>query len=907
MRTSNYSVFNRKISFCDVANITGNKNVDTFHFDFDSEWDVFNYKYLVLFVGTKSYIDLLDSNNNVVLRSVAYDRDDVTFGVIGKNVPIEEGEIEEGEEIVPTSPTLSSNIVWLETIPSAFGQIKTVDGLPDKTVWELYTEEMLGLLAQGQINAENAQASADDANTAKEVAQESATAAATSESNAQGSATSASQSATSAQQSATSASESATSANTSKESAESSKNAAKTAEDNAKASENSAKSYKESAESSATSAQRSAESASSSATSAASAAGSASEAASLAVRTVNGALTNIENAETAAIRNVGTAETEALGNIESAEDEAIQNIQTQGLSYENRIQLLEDNFDTETSENSNNYIIDDSASGFNRGGIKIGDGEIKQIQSTGKNKISLVEALASKVTSTSIPYRDTNSVIAVGKSAWANVAYLYDNIKNEDITVSAYFKSVLNRRVALTVYGTNVLEYSTSDLTQLGTENIEITNNNPALLSVSCNSGNYDYIVIRFWVNSSASPLSDSKPTFIYDIQLEEGLVATTSEQYTNGEATPNPGYAQPIKVVEGENSIKLNNVNWFDLAYLNSSSSGIEITGLDDGEIRLNGTKVSGYFNISKYFSIPKGNYIFSVDRTIPYSLKFRYKYKDSTSILYGTSLGINAFNALLDVDAELDYVQFYMDTIEADTQVDFSFKIQIEKVEDGILTPSKYVPHKGQTYPITLPEGMFLGHIDPLPNTTPTGSNYIFGTKDNWKLHQGLIKAVLSSESNWTKSSNTTVDRFVWSGFRSVTGIVLPQLCNYLKKSAPGLVTPGAFKINDAQLLIDFTEYGTTTLEQFTTWLSQNSVEIYGEPGTTTDVDITDTTLIAQLNAIADGLQTYKDETIVFTSSDDGLAPNIQFNYAKNPISNMQEAITSMQAQILALAGGE
>ena len=74
--------------------------------------------------------------------------DDVTFGVFAKEVPMEEGEIEAGEEVASTIPTLSTDIVWLETIPSAFGQIKTVDGLPDKTVWELYTEEMLALLAQ---------------------------------------------------------------------------------------------------------------------------------------------------------------------------------------------------------------------------------------------------------------------------------------------------------------------------------------------------------------------------------------------------------------------------------------------------------------------------------------------------------------------------------------------------------------------------------------------------------------------------------------------------------------------------------------------------------------------------------------------------------------------------------------
>lgn len=141
MKTSRYSVIDREIDYIETTTITGNENVDTFQFEFDSEWDSFGHKFFLLNVDGTCYIDELNENNEVVLRSIAYDNDNVTFGVYGIN----------------GSSKLSSNIVWLETTPSAFGQIKDVDNIPDKDVWVEYTQEMLGLLAQGQITLEDCQ------------------------------------------------------------------------------------------------------------------------------------------------------------------------------------------------------------------------------------------------------------------------------------------------------------------------------------------------------------------------------------------------------------------------------------------------------------------------------------------------------------------------------------------------------------------------------------------------------------------------------------------------------------------------------------------------------------------------------------------------------------------------------
>ena len=60
----------------------------------------------------------------------------------------------------------------------------------------------------------------------------------------------------------------------------------------------------------------------------------------------------------------------------------------------------------------------------------------------------------------------------------------------------------------------------------------------------------------------------------------------------------------------------------------------------------------------------------------------------------------------------------------------------------------------------------------------------------------------------------------------------------------------------------------------------LNTNNAIIVYQLATSTETDITDATLISQLNNITDNLQTYKGQTVIFTTSEN-LEPNIQFNY--------------------------
>lgn len=529
MRTSNYSVINREIKFCDVANITGNEEVDTFHFDFDSEWNVFNAKYFLLIVDGKCYIDELDSNNDVVLREVAYDNANVTFGVYG----------------IQGKSKLSSNVVWLETIPSAFGQIKDVEGLPDKEVWELYTEEMLALLAQGQIALEECQDVLtsvqniqtlleqlkqdveDDVGTVEDLKAQIESDIA--EVNAKIVAFD-SNFAEKLQAFNDNFTEKLNTFNTNyTEKLDNINSAGNTQVSNV----NQAGSTQVSAVNTAGATQKA----------------NVEGAGSTAVTDVNTAKTNalsaINTAESTATANINTAKTDALEDIETAEDEAIQNIQAEGTSYDARLTELEEanerlrsNFDPNTPTPSDNITITDSLHARVEKFTPIG--KTYQVTSTGKNMFD-------KDTATYDLEHYINESGVITSSSISGYTTSYVAVEPEtNYTIQGTLTS------GATVFGIYYYDsnknWISRDTKQSG--NLPYTFTTPE---------NCAYIQFQF---AKAVYIDD-------DIMIELGDIAHDYEPYTGGIASPSSAYPQPLNNVEGNFKNNIGNKNLY-----NSSSS---------------------------------------------------------------------------------------------------------------------------------------------------------------------------------------------------------------------------------------------------------------------------------------------------------------------------------------------
>ena len=99
---------------------------------------------------------------------------------------------------------------------------------------------------------------------------------------------------------------------------------------------------------------------------------------------------------------------------------------------------------------------------------------------------------------------------------------------------------------------------------------------------------------------------------------------------------------------------------------------------------------------------------------------------------------------------------------------------------------------------------------------------------------------------------------------------------------------------------------KYGdVTTKEEFLNLLNEKNVKLYYPLATPTDTEITDTTLIAQLNAL-ENAQLYEGITIIIVITSDGINPILGLKYVESPKlvkENLQAQIDELKSAIVSL----
>lgn len=202
----------------------------------------------------------------------------------------------------------------------------------------------------------------------------------------------------------------------------------------------------------------------------------------------------------------------------------------------------------------------------------------------------------------------------------------------------------------------------------------------------------------------------------------------------------------------------------------------------------------------------------------------------------------------------------------------------------QDGEPTPTTPVPVKSvtgenvlkisnsdnsesQTYPIS------LGNIELCSTPDGTIRDYIYGTPNNWYKREYIGKIVLDGSEDWGYRPNYTgADRFVANVFPSNLTISHSGYSNYFEVKTNTSFTYPYIDINNSQAVVNFSEKGTTTLEQFKAWLSTHNTIVYYSKLEYTDIPITDTTLINQLNDIYENAHSYNGVTNITTTYEEG-----------------------------------
>ena len=217
------------------------------------------------------------------------------------------------------------------------------------------------------------------------------------------------------------------------------------------------------------------------------------------------------------------------------------------------------------------------------------------------------------------------------------------------------------------------------------------------------------------------------------------------------------------------------------------------------------------------------------------------------------------------------------------------------------GSTAPTTYVEHEGHNYQLS------LGDIE--LNSSPDGTirDQIVGSPDNWFKREYIGKVVLKSNSefitSFSKSSRTTFDIYAMnttifpaSGIKRCTHFTCGNGISMLENLG------GAWFNAGVQMLVVFAEYGTTTLQDFKDWLDANEVIVWYQKAEYTDIPITDTTLINQLNDIYNNAHSYNGVTNITTTYEEG---NEQMYLDASALMDISKKIDTLTNAIIELGG--
>ena len=408
-----------------------------------------------------------------------------------------------------------------------------------------------------------------------------------------------------------------------------------------------------------------------------------------------------------------------------------------------------------------------------------------------------------------------NYAYLTSMTAWSNYAILVENNKKQqDYYMQFKMSSELGRRCGLTIYGTNVKNYASSDLTSIITILDTIQDDEIKNMGDTFNSGNYKYLLFRFWANASSTQLDTAVELKYEDIMMNEGAESISYEPYTGG--------IYPIYL--GGN-------------VFNSSD-------IEENKYIAAGTGIiydSSVSNVSGYISVIDG---------LIYQLTFDYVsllntnsravcfYDPKKVFISGTTISMTNKNQTITIPSGVSYLRFAYDKNLTDINL------------------------STDTTPIELCK---IGDYQ----------DYIYRENGNWYLYKAVGKVVFDgSETGWFKSSTTAVDRFGIQKVRAGIDFTVNlsycshfPIVNTLDASYPDIY------INSSadNLYIDFEEYDSeTTKNDFTSWLSTHNTAVYYVLATPTSTQITDTTLILQLNALYNAISYNGQTNILQTNAD-------------------------------------
>ena len=370
----------------------------------------------------------------------------------------------------------------------------------------------------------------------------------------------------------------------------------------------------------------------------------------------------------------------------------------------------------------------------------------------------------------------------------------------------------------------------------------------------------------------------------------------TASGNPINVNITDNAGKIESLKLDGDTFQQTYTGKNLIDIKdNLKSSDGGLEFS-YSNNELHAVGTTSRPYANITDNISVSlaAGSYTLSISKVLSHRVYLHVVYTDDTSADLPI---INAGETFKSATFAKDVKQVRLDfsLMGTGTAIDESFSVQLEKSSTatdyepyvgGVPSPNPSYPQQiqivtgtqtisinGTDYPID------LGSIELCKLVTY--QDYIYKSGSDWKVHKTTNKVDVSDLTGWYASGSHTI-KGTWAGLNIQTLVADTGYSSHFTRAYANALyngsTPIGFAVGSDGLYFSNNDW---TLTQFTTFIGNNSVVLYGALTTATDTTITDTNLIAQLEAIRTAALESGSNTISNTATGTNLAGDLEIGY--------------------------
>ena len=522
-------------------------------------------------------------------------------------------------------------------------------------------------------------------------------------------------------------------------------------------------------------------------------------------------------------------------------DEHIVEYQAQIDELQEEVEELSENMPWNTTEQATYLDITDAAK-YSKNKMKV-FGNTEQAQYSGKNlfDISLLPITANGIT---ITKDNAGNIVLNGTPNYSSGYKTFTVGTAKNIKAGTYTVSAANKQVGIGVQ-TNIpggnLNLTMADTTTARTHTTTDTTSMSSTINIRYDVGTLN--------------------NFILNPQFELSSTATDYEPYTGGQPSPNPDYPQDIHVVKGHNVIGFE-ADLFGMA-----------NNLQDRKAFTTGTNIINndqYCVIClDYLPIITGKqYDMKTQNGIRW-LRLNFYDKNKT-FLRGIYFDANTNYSFTPKENEA-YIRFSMRREDYDT-------LQILYIV--------------RTLELDLPEGIELCK-------TENYQDYIYKENGNWYKYGAINKSVLNgTEANWSMSDNIIVCQAI-SNY-SISNNV--PFVNYFK-GTPNKTNGSTLLNNEACFNnnVGYSRFYIKTdkfenIADFKTWLSTNNLIVYCIARNVATTQITDETLISQLDEIYEHLQLVKGtNNITVTASD--LAPNMQLTYMQDLPSKLDNLASRIE----------